>query len=329
MDIECADGQQLPYIGYTEIQFQLPGHTHLYDCILLVTQNSRYNSEVPLLLGTNTLSNIIETLKNEHGERFLQISNLTTPWYLSFRCILLRERELQKNNNRIGLIRTDGTKSITITPNTSITVNGYVDKEIPYQNTPAIVQSTTLAKDSDYDIEPSLIQYHHKQNGPVTVRISNVTTKTINIPPKAIICELQPVSVQAGSEQPNEKEISDIMSLIEVTKSDLNDQEFEQGLQLIKSYIDIFSRSDDDVGHTDIVQDRIDLIDEKPFKQRYRHIPQAAYDDVRAHLRQLLNAGIIQPSHSPWASNVVLVRKKDKTLTLCRLPTTEQHHQER
>ena len=316
MDIECADGQQLPYIGYTEIQFQLPGHTHLYDCLLLVTQNSRYNSEVPLLLGTNTLSNIIDTLKNEHDERFLQISNLTTPWYLSFRCILLREQELQKNNNRIGLICTDGTKSITIRPNTSITVNGYVDKEIPYQNTPAIVQSTTLAKDSDYDIEPSLIQYHHKQNGPVTVRISNVTTKTINIPPKAIICELQPVSVQAGSEQPNEKEISDIMSLIEVTKSNLNDQQFEQGLQLIKSYIDIFSRSDD-VGHTDIVQHRIDLIDEKPFKQRYRRIPQAAYDDVRAHLRQLLNAGIMQPSLSPWASNVVLVRKNDKTLRLC------------
>ena len=58
---------------------------------------------------------------------------------------------------------------------------------------------------------------------------------------KAIICELQPVSVQAGSEQPNEKEISDIMSLIEVTKSNLNDQQLEQGLQLIKSYIDIFS----------------------------------------------------------------------------------------
>jgi hypothetical protein len=214
-------------------------------------------------------------------------------------------------------MRTDGTKSITITPNTSITVNGYVDKDIPYQHTPAIVQSTTLVKDSDYDIELSLIQYHYTQNGQVIVRISNVTTKTINIHPKAIICELRPVSVQAGSEQPNEKEISDIMSLIEVTKSDLDDQQFEQGLQFIKSYIDIFSRSDDDVGHTDIVQHRIDLIDEKPLKQRYRCIPQAAYDDVRAHLCQLLNAGIIQPLRSPWASNVVLVRKKDKSLGLC------------
>ena len=106
-------------------------------------------------------------MKNEHGERFLQISNLTTPLYLSFRYILLRERGLQKNINIIGPMRTDGTKSITITPNTSITVNGYVDKEIPYQHTPAIVQSTTLVKDSDYDIERSRIQYHYTQNGPV------------------------------------------------------------------------------------------------------------------------------------------------------------------
>ena len=82
----------------------------------------------------------------------------------------------------------------------------------------------SLARDSDYDIEPSLIQYHHKQNEPVTVRISNVATKTINIPPKTLICELQLVSVQAGSEQPTEKEISDIMSLTEVIKFDLDDQ---------------------------------------------------------------------------------------------------------
>jgi len=30
------------------------------------------------------------------------------------------------------------------------------------------------------------------------------------------------------------------------------------------------SKSDDDVSHTDTVQHRIDLTDEKPFKQRYR-----------------------------------------------------------
>lgn len=147
-----------------------------------------------------------------------------------------------------------GTKTITIAPNHP-SMNGYVDKVLPYQNTPALVQSTTLAL-----IMTLNHLYHHKQNGPVI--ISNITTKTINIHLKAIICNLRPVSVQAGSAQPTENEIFDTMSLIEVTKSDLADQQFEQGLQLIKSYIDIFSRSDDDVGHTDIVQHRIDLIDD-------------------------------------------------------------------
>ena len=32
--------------------------------------------------------------------------------------------------------------------------------------------------------------------------------------------------------------------------------------------------------------------------------------------QQLLDSGVIRPSHSPWSSNVVLVKKKDGTLRL-------------
>ena len=41
------------------------------------------------------------------------------------------------------------------------------------------------------------------------------------------------------------------------------------------------------------------------------------YDEARSHLRQLLDIGIIRPSHSPYASNVVLVKKKNGNLRLC------------
>ena len=40
-------------------------------------------------------------------------------------------------------------------------------------------------------------------------------------------------------------------------------------------------------------------------------------DEVRAHLEQLASSGIIRESHSPWASNVVLVRKRDGSLRMC------------
>jgi hypothetical protein len=52
---------------------------------------------------------------------------------------------------------------------------------------------------------------------------------------------------------------------------------------------------------------RIELLEDKTFKQRYRRIPPSMYDEVKVYLQQLLDMNIIRPSHSPWASNVVLV----------------------
>ena len=41
------------------------------------------------------------------------------------------------------------------------------------------------------------------------------------------------------------------------------------------------------------------------------------YDEVRNHIQEMLDVGAIVPSESPWASAVVLVRKKDGGLHFC------------
>ena len=41
------------------------------------------------------------------------------------------------------------------------------------------------------------------------------------------------------------------------------------------------------------------------------------YNQVREHLQQLLDGGIIRRSHSPFSSNVVLVKKKDGSIRFC------------
>ena len=41
------------------------------------------------------------------------------------------------------------------------------------------------------------------------------------------------------------------------------------------------------------------------------------YDDVRAHIQEMLDIGAICKSHSLWASAVVLVWKKDGGLRFC------------
>ena len=40
-------------------------------------------------------------------------------------------------------------------------------------------------------------------------------------------------------------------------------------------------------------------------------------EEVRAHVREMLEAGAIHPSQSPWCNAVMLVRKKDGGLHSC------------
>ena len=54
-----------------------------------------------------------------------------------------------------------------------------------------------------------------------------------------------------------------------------------------------------DMGTTKLVKHHINLTDDTPFKQRYRRIPPHLYDEVRAHLKEMLELGAIRKSQSP------------------------------
>ncbi len=80
---------------------------------------------------------------------------------------------------------------------------------------------------------------------------------------------------------------------------------------------EVFASYDMDYGHTDKVKHRIKLSNETPFKHRPRPIHPQDVDAVRKHLQDLLAAGIIRESESPFASPIVVVRKKDNSVCLC------------
>ena len=61
----------------------------------------------------------------------------------------------------------------------------------------------------------------------------------------------------------------------------------------------------------------IDTGDAPPRRQPVRRTPFAARTKVARQLREMQSQGVIEPSTSPWASPVVLVRKKDGSLRFC------------
>ena len=79
----------------------------------------------------------------------------------------------------------------------------------------------------------------------------------------------------------------------------------------------IFAKTDLDLGKCNTIKHAIKITDPQPFKERYRRIPPHLFDEVKKHLQEMIEVGAIRKSFSPWASAVVLVRKKDGGLRFC------------
>ena len=88
----------------------------------------------------------------------------------------------------------------------------------------------------------------------------------------------------------------------------------EQTKELFKDYAYIFALESLEMGHTSLVKHKIKLDNYTPFKERYHRIPPNLFDEVKNHLKGMLEVGAIRCSNSPWASTVVLIRKKDGSL---------------
>ena len=87
--------------------------------------------------------------------------------------------------------------------------------------------------------------------------------------------------------------------------------------ELVLAYHDVFVLESNELGCTSTIEHEICIENEEPFKERFRSIPPPLLEEVRTSLRDMLEAGVIHLSQSPWCNAVVLVQKKDGTLHFC------------
>ena len=85
----------------------------------------------------------------------------------------------------------------------------------------------------------------------------------------------------------------------------------ERALNLLAEYHDIFALEDGEMGCIKAAEHKIEVTDEKPFKERPRNIPSGLLDEVKDYLNHMFDVGVIKPSKSAWSNAMVLVWKKD------------------
>ena len=100
-------------------------------------------------------------------------------------------------------------------------------------------------------------------------------------------------------------------------KPSLPDEEKEILLNFLADHHEVFSIEEGERGETSLVRMRIDTGDSPPLKQPVRRMPFLVRQEVARQLRNMQDQGVIVQSKSPWASPVVLVRKRDSTHRFC------------
>ena len=95
--------------------------------------------------------------------------------------------------------------------------------------------------------------------------------------------------------------------------------------QLLAKYHDVFSLDLAELGCTHSTEHIIKVTDDTPFKELFRWIPPSMVEEVRNHLKEMLESGAIRPSQSAWCNAMVLIWKKDGGLhfhiNFCHLNT--------
>ena len=166
LHIECAVGQHMSYAGYISASIKPYGTPQAalldnFKLLIFIFPNSNYNARVTMLIGTNIINRLLQITYDDYGSKYLQEADLDTTWYLAFCCLSLRQSNLQRNNNRLCLIKSAATKRLVIPPNERVVVEGCMDKNLPYHRVLAMLQATRRSTiHTDVDITPSLHFYN-------------------------------------------------------------------------------------------------------------------------------------------------------------------------
>ena len=344
LELEGTGGAAIPYLGFVEVNLQILGiRRYNEDVLLLAIPTTTYSERVPVVVGSKIIDKALGCMTA--GE----LAKATATWQQthfgavmsgSLQLFCSSSEKLAKQNLsgesdpvEVQKHQLDGvkgavctTQKVRIPPFQTMTlkgnagIKGHCMKE-------HVLMEPALGPQLPVAVVPIATYGEiHPGSSRVPICLCNMSSHAMEVPVKTVIGQVTPanqvppvVHLTRTTTETNTKvpkgwvlEALDLQGLKEWPES-----EQKQARELLLKWEHLFAQNDLDLGKTALIKHKIKLTDQTPFKERYRCIPPHMYDDVRAHIQEMLDIGAIRKSHSLWASVVVLVCKKDGGLRFC------------
>ena len=315
-----AAGVSLPVIGYirTTVTLLSPDDEDKIPTsvpvMMVVCQDSSFTRSTPVVLGTNILHVLLSKLNvsimpfitaaNQLGRdgkvgvaTIMENTKIVPPW-TTFECKVRINANIPDTIDSVivhapsdtslpeGLQLVSAHISCEMLP--EITLVGINGNSVPC----ILEQGSTLANVFAYESRYVLCNDLIGNEGNVQCNAVEINEQVGN--------DKQEVEFQFGSVKETEPEWCN---------------SFQEKL---RSYSAVFSKSEFDIGraNTGTVFD-IELSPGPDIRERARPLSPDEFTECKQHIQSLLEAKIIRPSNSPFASPIVLVRKKNGKLRMC------------
>ena len=317
IQISASQGTDIPFVGYIELPISVWTHTFKNLGFLVVkdpinTPVEPRKLRIPVVLGSNVLRDIQSKLQTLHGDQYLQKI----------------EESLQGAEKQSNLLyalqvykRTPGYRTVRVAGNCAVLLPARTITVIEGSCQPAVGQSRSVLLERHVShvaelpqgvtLGAALVTVDDK--GKVPMQIANFGDKDVYLQPKTPVGVLKSASIVET--QSLDGEVTELLSKLDI--GDLDEAQQQQLHATLSKYRNTFSKDDDDIGYCDLVSHRIATEDDRPVKLPYRRIPPHQWDEVREYISKSLERGVIRESSSPYASPIVLVRKKDGKLRVC------------
>ncbi|KAI5094535.1 hypothetical protein C0J45_16259, partial [Silurus meridionalis] len=311
-----------PYRGYVVVDLEYPaevlGTSQVVTLLALICPSSRAEDQTPVIVGTNA-SHVRRLVKQcrENGIDVTQTLGIT---------VNVQENEPAHNefnasaqgDEEIGQVRWQGACPLILQPGDAthavckVELKNHVEHEI------LMVDSSPKADlPAGVFLHPMVVPSGALDINSFRVLVKNECLKETAIPVGAVIgCIYHADAVTTIP--PRETVSSEFdVNLMNFGDSPISEQWKNRLRRKLAQKSHVFSMHEWDVGLAKGVEHKIRLSDARPFRQRSRRLAPADIEDVRKHLQELLQAGIIAESRSPYASPIVVVRKKNGTVRMC------------
>lgn len=337
IEVEGAAGQRVPYMGYIEIGILFPkcftGKSKTVNTLALVVPDHSASVQVSVLIGTNALDILFEGFDSS--------DRIPVPEDCACAALVQHLRGLYKcktaGNDRVGVVESLHKEAVVIPPGQKTILDGYVREVTSFPRAPLSVDPPSRSHLPNGLTFCSYIMSSPQQKSfKVPVLLKNETTRSITVPVQCTLADLTvPLSVSplssiqpkgrtdvgesppaTGSNKASSVSSEDSIPF-DFSDSPLSEEWKGRIRRKLNSIPEVFAKNDLDYGHTTAVKHKIRLSDPTPFKQRVRPIHPSDYEAVRLHLKELCDANIIRESESPFASPVVIVKKKSGQIRLC------------